>query len=592
MEGILTQDEVYQLLAEINKGRDDSIKKEKEYDQLLKAFAADPEENNENNSSVLDNEVITKDGDGIKAYFEYEDGTFWAMRTEGYICLTVQGSKYRHELFRDWPEYIQESLTGKEEKGWMWKHSKKVSFTDSTAARKEGQRLAQGKSVGSITQDAEFWRIAVEINAYIIYFVPDRYKTKKLCALAVRKEGRTLKYVPAEIQTSELCTVAVDRSPCALKFVNESLKTLELCEKAIKKYGENLEFVPDKFKTKELCQTAVKESGWALGFVPDEMKTYELCTKAVKKNPDALKFVPDNLKTPELCHLAVSLRRRIIRLDIDHPFAFVPPELITREICLEAVKCDGSSLQFIPEEFKTNELCLLAVKSRGIALEYVPEKFKNYKLCLTAVKKHGCALKYAPDNLKTAELVNIAINQNVRAFECAPAEYKTRENCLAVLKQDNMDSIIFDHVPDTLKTKEFFEEAFALNVNSLQFMPENFITMEMCERAVKEGDMYGNILAYIPEKYRTEKIITVAIEKHIFALGDISDKLKTEQICLMAVKYHGSSALAYVPYKLRTPKICLEAAKMDGTGDAIWDVPSHIKTPEFYKKITCGSDKY
>ena len=30
----------------------------------------------------------------MRAYFEYGDSTFWAIRTEGNDCLTVQGSKY------------------------------------------------------------------------------------------------------------------------------------------------------------------------------------------------------------------------------------------------------------------------------------------------------------------------------------------------------------------------------------------------------------------------------------------------------------------------------------------------------------------
>ena len=105
----------------------------------------------------------------MKAYYEYEDGTFWAIRTEGYICLTAQGSKY----YRYWPDFFLEPLTEKEERWWMLEHSKKTVFADSPAAEEEGQKLAVEKSAGAITQDAEFWRIAIEINAYLIYFVPD-----------------------------------------------------------------------------------------------------------------------------------------------------------------------------------------------------------------------------------------------------------------------------------------------------------------------------------------------------------------------------------------------------------------------------------
>jgi hypothetical protein len=49
--------------------------------------------------------------------------------------------------------------------------------------------------------------------------------------------------------------------------------------------------------------------------------------------------------------------------------------LDTEEICLEAVKHDGSALEYVPEALKTQELCLSALKNDFSVwtMRYIPE---------------------------------------------------------------------------------------------------------------------------------------------------------------------------------------------------------------------------
>ena len=67
----------------------------------------------------------------------------------------------------------------------------------------------------------------------------------------------------------------------ALKDVPEEFKTKELCELAVKKDGDALAYVPEELKTKELCKVAVKDNGLNLEFVPEELRTFEICNKAI-----------------------------------------------------------------------------------------------------------------------------------------------------------------------------------------------------------------------------------------------------------------------------------------------------------------------
>ena len=170
----------------------------------------------------------------MKAYYEYEDGTFWAVRTEGNDCFTIHGSKYRGLE----PELMLEA-EGVKFRGLM-SNTRKTTYADPAAAEIEGQKTAQEKSVGSLKEDAEFWRIAIEINALLLFFVPDMYKTKELYALASHRNGLALRYVPAKTQDQELCMQAVKNNPRAIEFVDEKFKTRELCEKAIRMNGDTL----------------------------------------------------------------------------------------------------------------------------------------------------------------------------------------------------------------------------------------------------------------------------------------------------------------------------------------------------------------
>ena len=205
----------------------------------------------------------------MKTYFEYEDGTFWAIRTRDSDCFAIHDSKYT-----GWnPEWMLEAGIERKNNLRIMSNAEKISCDDPNAAKREAERRISEKSQGALKQDAEFWHIAIEINAFLLFFVPDEHKTKELCSLAVRRNGRALQYVPVEMQDKELCTLAVNNNSLALKFMKEDLKTSSLCEKAVSLNGGALEFVPNRFKTAELCHTAVKENGWALEFVPEEMKT-------------------------------------------------------------------------------------------------------------------------------------------------------------------------------------------------------------------------------------------------------------------------------------------------------------------------------
>ena len=57
------------------------------------------------------------------------------------------------------------------------------------------------------------------------YFIPDQYKTQKMCDKAILQNGGTLKSVPNCYKNQEMCNKAFHNYPHALEFVPECFMT-------------------------------------------------------------------------------------------------------------------------------------------------------------------------------------------------------------------------------------------------------------------------------------------------------------------------------------------------------------------------------
>jgi len=506
----------------------------------------------------------------MKAYYEYEDGTFWAIHTEGKNYYTAKGRKYDGLD----PESMQKA---KSEEAYLYK-VKRIPCESSEAAEQEALLWAAEKSVSAIRQDAEFWRIAIEINALLLFFVPDEYKTQELCTLAVARDGMALKHVPPEMRIPELCKRAVYNDTRTLEFVGENEKTKELCLMAVKNHGSALEYVPYQLRTAEICLEAVKHYGSALEYVPEALKTQELCLAALKNDFSewTMRYIPENVRTSdfyEKCLLSADrysslhriippeplseeVYRKAVRNNSD-ALAAVPMEQRTYELCVEALLNDhsiGSPLEYVPDKFKTPEFCLNCVRIKGRYLEDVPEALKSYELCLEAVRENGYALEYAPPHLLTGEIILAAVCQNSDALQYVPAafqtdevyieaiknddfgfalgyvpeKYHTSENCLAMLSKPNDDHhISLGRIPKSVITEDFLLAATRLNGEMLKYVPKKLRTQELCFEAVKNN---GWALEFTPRPYITETLCNTAVQK-MEALLNLCLTISSQAIC-------------------------------------------------------------
>ena len=65
-------------------------------------------------------------------------------------------------------------------------------------------------------------------------YVPDHFKTKRMCERAVEDEPETLEYVPNHLKTEEMCKEAMRNNPYMLRYVPDHFKTQGMCEEPLK----------------------------------------------------------------------------------------------------------------------------------------------------------------------------------------------------------------------------------------------------------------------------------------------------------------------------------------------------------------------
>ena len=111
----------------------------------------------------------------------------------------------------------------------------------------------------------------------------------------VTKNADYMKFLPEKYKTKELCDIAVKENPVALKYVPEDMITPDLCESVVKENGYNLKDVPFKHRTEEICEMAIKDNGYALRYVPSSQRTFEICDAAFAD------VRADNDKWKDLC---------------------------------------------------------------------------------------------------------------------------------------------------------------------------------------------------------------------------------------------------------------------------------------------------
>jgi hypothetical protein len=431
----------------------------------------------------------------------------------------------------------------------------------------------------------------------------------EMCFLAVQQSGILLEYVKE--QTSDICIDAVEQNWKAIEFVRN--QTLDICQLACIKSVKALEFC--KVQTKEMCMDILATYPLMLDCVLEQ--DIEICNLAVEKNYLALKYAKfqdddtclrvvsrDGLqlqyvknKTPEICIMAINHNIKAFEF-IDNP---------SESMCVKVVIEDGEQLQHIKNQ--TIDICTAAIVNTWKAIIFTNQddlndddvqfccttacslntkalqycKYQNEDMIETAVKDDGMNLKYAL--FQTQIICNAAVNNDVRAIQYVEQQFQTVELCMKAVEKDGM---LIEHISNTTN---------GVSVAAVYNKPDAFKFLKNpCEDAcIAYVCIKGMNLQYIPEEYQTETICMMAVSETAYAIRYA--KVQNEDICetvcnfsanliehckvrtqAMLIKVCGSSGiqLSELTTEEKTPEVCLAA--VNNWGSALEHVPT--QTPK------------
>ena len=156
----------------------------------------------------------------------------------------------------------------------------------------------------------------------------------------------------------------------ALQYVFEKFKTDKICDLALDNYAGSIQYFPSNKITYGLYEKIVKKNGFDILYVDVDLlyvrEYHKLCEIAIMENPLSLMNIKNYLPV-KLYLLAVQSNGLALE--------YVPKNCLCTEeylkICETAVKNDGLALAYVPDKFKTDEICDFAVKQNGFASQFI-----------------------------------------------------------------------------------------------------------------------------------------------------------------------------------------------------------------------------
>ena len=211
------------------------------------------------------------------------------------------------------------------------------------------------KRISKIMQTTEMVMAAIENDtdrySVILSCVSKKLLDKKICLLAVTKNGENLRYVPQNVINNEICNAAIFNNIATLKYVPDEHLTESLCDYAINIDGLAIAYIPQKYITGERIEAAIKNSK------PD-------------KNQWSIAHIPSRLMSQEWADLSFKL--------FPESISAIPSKYVNEKMCIKAVEYDGLLLKKLPVKYKKMDSIIeKAIASNIAALMCVPLKYEK-----------------------------------------------------------------------------------------------------------------------------------------------------------------------------------------------------------------------
>ena len=307
--------------------------------------------------------------------------------------------------------------------------------------------------------------------------------------------------LPDMMKWPDVATKLLNLSGGYIRFIKKDIITEDICLRAIDSFRYALGWIPKEYRTQRICLYAFDRDPSNIEYFPVEYITEELVLRAVKHSGFLLKEVPEHFRTKEVCLIAVSDRGRGRIED-------VPETVLDKEIILsyfQNTQWGFQQLKVVPEEMKDYDVCLAAVKSDGSNLQYVPNIYYDYNMCLSALNRTPNAYEQIPDDSYTEGLEMAIISTGQYEFKKLPQHCLTEAVCeLAIKSGDKYQREILRYIPDSVLTQKLCDLSVKLYPHSFVFVPDRYVTEDLL-MFVAQNDI-ATFKSNFPQRLRTKEL--------------------------------------------------------------------------------------
>lgn len=440
--------------------------------------------------------------------------------------------------------------------------------------------------------------IAADVEA--LDYMSAQWRTPERMAAIVRKGASEASSIPVRCMTTEALELArslyIDDADWQWRDDRNSSKPVEWDK-------NSLYDVWGCLLDEEDCLKAVK-AGVALNNVPDTLWTERVEQAALDADIYNISYIAKDKITPELARRAVS-----------HSYGklieSIPRELLTPELCMASVRCNGMSLEFVPEDMRTVEVCVAALKEDRRVFFAIPAALElpvldklielevsgelNTEINKEATEWHG----YRAWSKLWKKDYQGAIDDAMLALQVASyPQHAHYVMAYALRALDRMEEAALEAATVLSLQNPYAEEFHADNDTSwlhdisktqfehmddaalLKAISSHPLTLADVPRARIDETLVATALAadaeaiaFVPKRFMNAERYALALERNIKQLHHVPADMLSEAACITHVSTYGS--LGSVPAQWRTARVCAYALMR--AGYAIDHVPEAVK---------------
>lgn len=194
------------------------------------------------------------------------------------------------------------------------------------------------------------------------------------------------------------------REMCGNTLINEErYRTFADCVAVLIRNPKEVRNIPDVYLGYRLFSATAEKNPHIISYIPPKFMDERLCQYLVEANKKSLSLINPVFKTEELLLLHIQTHKN----GIDD----LTEEEKNYKIYLEAIKMDKSYIINVPQELITTEMCYEALSDgNGMNLFLIPIEMQNAQMCIFALQ-NGCSPAYIPKIIAQSQEVQAELKK-------------------------------------------------------------------------------------------------------------------------------------------------------------------------------------